>query len=112
MTTELGADVVTIGPMLETCPAGSTIDELVALTLEPGGAIVTGWLDADTVGRMNDEIDRYLRDHPEDGASYRLELHDRFLVDTQCLHGLVAKLARCRACTDRPIPASSSGPVR
>ncbi len=94
MTTELGADAATIGPTLETRPAGSTIDELVALTLEPGGVIVTGWLDADTVGRMNDEIDRYLRDHPEDGApDTGSELYDRFLGRrTVRLHGLVAKL--------------------
>ncbi|MBU3688380.1 MAG: hypothetical protein B7C54_11630 [Acidimicrobiales bacterium mtb01] len=75
-------------------PVDTPLDELVALTLDPGGVIVNGWLDAATVDRVNGEIDHYLSANPDEGGpASGSELYDLFLGHrTLRLHGLVAKL--------------------
>ncbi len=75
-------------------PADLPVDELVALTTDPGAVIVEGLLDPALIARVNAEIDDWLARHPGDGAPRSgNELYDLFLGDgTVRLHGLLTKL--------------------
>lgn len=75
-------------------PADLPIDQLVALTADPGAVIVEGLLDPALIARVNAEIDDWLARHPGDGAPMSgNELYDLFLgAGTVRLHGLLMKL--------------------